>query len=89
MLQSKGLLGDDATTLQSSHKLIIGCSSISFYDTSTPNQAQEVVQRYAVPPLRLLRLISVLQKDRCVPCYKALLTASLLACHPCYRAECE
>lgn len=62
MLHSKDLLGDDATTNQSRHKLIISCSSISLYDTATSNEAQEVVQRDAVPSMHLLSSASVLQK---------------------------
>lgn len=61
MLHSKDLLGDDATTNQGRHKLIISCSSISLYDTATSNEAQEVVQRDAVPSMHLLSA-SVLHK---------------------------
>lgn len=62
MLHSRDLLGDDAAALQSRHKLIIGRSSISLYDTATSNKAQEVVQRHGVPSVDLLCLVSILQK---------------------------
>lgn len=83
MLHSKDLLGDDATTFQSRHELIIGCSSIPLYDTATSNQAQEVVQRDAIPPVDLLCLVSVLQEalfwqHNDVPGFGAVLTVCWL-----------
>ena len=65
VLHGRDLLGDDATAFQSRHEVIIGCSSISLYDTATSNKAQEVVQRGAVPSVHLLSLVSVLQKGFC------------------------